>query len=449
MNDRKREMAEEPIGKLLFRYSSPAIIAMFVNSTYNLVDTIYVGQGVGTTALAAMAVSFPIQMILLAVAQVVGMGSASIISRGLGAGDNRKASRVAGASFANVLIAAGVSTILGLLFLKPLLRLFGATELVLPLAQDYMKTIMAGCVFFMFAVSTNNVVRSEGNARVAMTSMLTGAITNILLDPLFIFVFRMGIRGAAIATVISNLCAVTFLTIYFLRGKTLLRVTIKDIRPDPETFWEMFSVGVPSFARVVAGSLFAVVLNHSVTHYGTELHLAITGVAHKILQVLFLPLVGLVQGLQPIVGFNYGARNHQRVKEAFWKGVEGATAIASAGFAVIMLFPKPTLMLFNTDPQLVQEGSGILRILAMMLPLIGFQTVGASLFQAIGKGIPALLLSMARQILFLVPLILVLPLFIRLSGVWFAFPISDILATGVTAGFVAREIRQIETHTTS
>ncbi|HOJ33674.1 MAG TPA: MATE family efflux transporter [Candidatus Hydrogenedentes bacterium] len=446
MNDRQKEMAEEHIGRLLFRYSSPAIVAMMVNSTYNLVDTIFVGQGVGKNALAAMAVSFPIQMILLAVGQVVGIGSASIISRSLGANNLEKASRVAGASFANVIIASAIACILGLLFLKPLLIVFGATELILPYAKDYVQIILMGSFFFMFAVSSNNIARSEGNARVAMTSMLIGAIVNIVLDPLFIFVFKIGIRGAAFATVIGNICSFLFLISYFSSGKTLLKLRLLDIRPDPETFREMIVLGLPSFARVAAGSLFAIVLNHSVVYYGTELHLAITGVAHKILQVLFLPLIGIVQGLQPIVGFNYGAKNHCRVKEAFWKGVNAGTLFATFGFFLVMFFPRPILSLFNREIAGDSEAANILRLLGLMLPLIGFQTVGASLFQAIGKGLPALLLSVVRQVLFLVPLILTLPLFFGLLGVWLAFPVSDVLATAFTAFCIAREMRLINSH---
>lgn len=444
MTDRRHEMAQERIGRLLFRYSTPAMVAMFVNSTYNLVDAIFVGQGVGPLALAALAVTFPIQMIILATAQVVGIGSASIISRSLGAGNSRRADRVAGASFANTTVGAVALTVAGLWFLEPLLRLFGATEAVLPYAHDYMSVILGGCVFFSFAVSSNNVVRSEGNAKVAMSSMVIGAIVNLILDPVFIFGLGMGVRGAAIATVIGNVCSFTFLTAYFMSGNSILKIRLADLAPDLKTLPEVIAVGAPSFARVVAGSLFAIVLNHSIIHYGTELHLAVMGIANRVLMFMFLPLIGLVQGLQPILGFNYGARNNARVKEALWKGVAVGTTMALSGFAVLMCFPRAILMLFNTDATLLGEGVTILRILATMMPVIGFQTVGASLFQAIGKAFPALFLSMSRQVFFLIPLMIALPFFMRLTGVWLAFPISDLLSTFVTAVWVRREIRLLD-----
>jgi len=433
MNDRKYELGHEKIGRLLLRYSAPAMVGMMVNSLYNLVDAIFVGQGAGKLALAALAVSFPIQMFVLAVAQVVGIGSASLISRSLGAGDQRKAERTAGTSFGIVAVMSLILTALALTYMKPLVRLFGATPNVLPYASAYLSIVMGGCFFFALAVSSNNIVRSEGNVKIAMFSMLIGATVNLILDPIFIFGLGMGIRGAAVATVIAHVCSFTFLCAYFLSGKSMLRIRRADLIPDLSLLPEVFSVGASSFTRVAAGSLLAIVLNNSIAHYGTDTHLAVMGVIHRVLMFFFMPLIGLVQGLQPIVGFNYGARNFARVKEAVAKAVAVATAIGTTAFLILMLFPRPVFRLFNPDAFLISEGAYFLRIAIILLPCVGFQIVGATLFQALGKPGPALFLSMSRQVLFLIPLILALPLLFGLTGIWIAFPVADSLATLVTA----------------
>jgi len=443
MKDRKYELGHESIGKLLWKYSTPSIVAMLVNSLYNVVDAIFVGQGVGTNALAALAVCFPIQMFVLAIAQVVGIGSASIISRSLGAGNHERANRTAGGSFALVTILSLLLTAAGLVYLRPLLRLFGATDAVLPYGADYLSVILGGSFFFAFAVSSNNLVRAEGNARVAMYSMLIGAITNVVLDPIFIFALGLGVRGAAIATIIANACSFVYLCAYFFRGKSMLRIGIRDLAPDIREIPAVFSIGSSSLARVAAGSLMAIVVNQSIAHYGSDVHLAILGVINRVLMFVALPMIGLVQGLQPIVGFNYGARNMSRVKQAVWKATEHATVMGLACFAVLTLLPAPILRLFSTDIRLIEEGVFVTRLMAMMFPMIGFQIVGASLFQALGRAWPALFLSMSRQILFLIPLVLTLPLWLRLPGIWWSFPLADALSTGVTGLWVFAEFRRL------
>jgi len=443
MNDRKYELGHEKIGRLLLRYSAPAMVGMVVNSLYNLVDAIFVGQGAGKLALAALAVSFPIQMFVLAVAQVVGIGSASLISRSLGAGDQRKAERAAGTSFGVVAVMSLILTALALTGMTPLVRLFGGTPNVLPYASAYLSIVMGGCFFFALAVSSNNIVRSEGNVKIAMFSMVIGATVNLILDPIFIFGLGMGIRGAAVATVIAHVCSFTFLCAYFLSGKSMLRIRRADLIPDVSLLPEVFSVGASSFTRVAAGSLLAIVLNNSIAHYGTDTHLAVMGIINRVLMFFFMPLIGLVQGLQPIVGFNYGANNFARVREAVAKAVAVATAIGTTAFVVLMLFPRPVLRLFNPDTFLISEGAYFLRIAIILLPCVGFQVVGATLFQALGKPGPALFLSMSRQVLFLVPMVLVLPLLFGLTGIWLAFPVADSMATLVTAACVLWQMNHL------
>lgn len=444
MEKRKQEMAEQSIGRLLLRYSAPAMVAMMVNSLYNLVDAIFVGQGVGHLALAALAVSFPIQMFILAIAQVVGIGSASIISRSLGAGDQRRAERVAGNSFICVVVLSILLAAVGLGFLRPILRLFGATPAIMPFAVDYLSVILAGNFFFAYAVSSNNLVRSEGNVKVAMYSMFLGAGTNIILDPIFIFGLNMGIRGAAIATVLANFLVFLFLSVYFLRGKSLLKIRRGDLRPDFGIIPEMAGIGASSFTRVAAGSLVAIVLNNSIGFYGDEMHLAILGVCNRLLIFFLMPVFGLVQGFQPILGFNYGAHNLDRVRQSIRLASLYATSLTTFAFLLMMLFPTPLLSMFNRDPRLLEEGAVIIRIVVICLWTVGFQVVGATMFQALGRVMPALVLSMSRQILFFIPLVLLLPLVLGLPGIWIAIPVSDALAALVTLGWVLLELSRLD-----
>lgn len=441
-------LGTQSIGRLLFRLSGPAIAGMLVNSMYNLVDTIFVGKGVGTLALAALAVCFPIQMFLLAVAQTVGIGSASIISRKLGAGKNEEAGRIAGGSFVLVaMLGLGIS-ITGLLFLNPVLRLFGASDQVLPYGRDYLSIILMGGIFTAITVCSNNIARSEGNTRVAMISMFIGAGVNIALDPIFIFGFGMGIKGAAIATVIGKICAFTWIIRYFLTGKSHLKFNSSHLLPGLRQVLNILRIGSPSFARVAAGSVLAIAVNNTIMHYGHEVHLAVLGITNRMMIFSLMPLFGLVQGLQPVVGYNYGAKLYGRVMKSVKYAIVSATLLCTSYWLLFELTPKFMLGLFSNDPELISSGAGIFRILVILLPVIGFQVIGAGVFQALGKAGTALFLSVSRQILFLVPLTLLLPHLIRpsLNGVWFAFPAADFLAATVTSLFFYREIRRMRSY---
>lgn len=446
MTDRTDELGKEPIGRLLFRYSAPAMFAMFVNSLYNLVDTIFVGLGVGTLALGGMAISWPIHMVIVAVAQLVGIGSASIISRSLGAGDPRKAARTAGTSFVTVGALCLCMAVVGIIFLKPLLRRFGATEAILPYAWDYLSILLLGSFFFGFSISTNGVVRSEGNVKLAMVTMIIGASVNIVLDPIFIFGLNMGIRGAAVATVIANICSFSFLCRYFLSGKSMLKIRRGDLVPDFSILPEVFKIGAPSFIRMISGSAMAIVVNNLIAYYGEDVHMAIMGVTNRATMFFFMPIFGLVQGLQPIIGFNYGAKNMPRVIEAVKKGALTATALSTAAFLILMLAPETILSMFSRDPELISEGAVILRIMVIFMPFVGFQMVGGSLFQALGKAFPALVLTLSRQILILIPLLFILPRLYGLTGLWCAFPIADFASAILTSIWVVVEIRALGRH---
>lgn len=442
MNDRKHELANEKVGRLLVRYSTPAVIAMFVNSLYNLVDTIFVGQGVGTLALAGLAISFPIQMIILALLMGVGIGSASLISRSLGAREQRKAEQAAGTAITITAVIGALIAVGGRIWLEPILRLFGATDLVLPYASDYMSIILIGNIFG-FAVAGNHIARAEGAARVAMTSMVIGAGLNCILDPIFIFPLDMGIRGAAIATVIAQGCSAAFIGYYFTTDASMLRIRPRDLLPRLDLLPEIFKIGSSSTLQMVAGSMMAIPINAMIGRYGAEIHLAVIGVANRVMMFFMLPIYGMVQGLQPIIGFNYGARNLARVREAVKLAASAGTALSTGAFLVLMFGTRPVLRLFGDDDALVDEGTGILRILFMFMPFVGVQMVGGSLFQALGKARPAFILALLRQALILIPLVLILPRYFGISGLWAAFPFADFTSAAVTGVWMLAEMRSL------
>lgn len=444
--ERTELLGTQSLGKLLFRLSGPAITGMLVQSMYNLVDTIFVGKGVGTLALAALAVCFPIQMLLLGVGKTVGIGAASIISRRLGAGKDEEAGRTAGGSFVLAALLGLAISLTGLVFLDGALRLFGAGDTVMPYGRDYLSIILLGGTFFSVTVCSNDIARSEGNAKVAMISMFMGAGINMILDPIFIFGLNMGIRGAALATVIGQVSAFVWITSYFFfSGRSYLKFDCRHLVPGFLQSWKIIRIGSPAFARIVGGSLMALTVNNAIMHYGLPLHLAVLGVANRVMIFALMPIFGLVQGLQPIVGYNYGARAYHRVRKALKYAVISASVLTGSYFLLFQLAPGFLLGLFSNDRELISQGSGILRIIVLMMPLVGFQVIGAGTFQALGKAAIALFLSTSRQILFLIPLALLLPLVISpsLQGVWLAFPCADLLAACLTGYFFLREVRNM------
>ena len=453
MGERNEMLGNKSIGKLLIQLSIPATIGMIVQALYNLVDTIFVGQGVGVMGIAGVSVAFPIQMIIMSFAQMFGIGGASIISRSLGAKDLKKAEKTMGNVFSLVIILSAVITILGSIFMKPLLIAFGATTEILPHAMEYTGVILMGTIFFSFAMASNNIIRSEGNAKIAMNTMLISAGMNIILDPIFIFDvipiinlpgLNMGTRGAALATVIAQVTTVIYLVFYFLQGKSIVKFRIKHLKLEIKLAIEIMTIGIASFTRSIAGSLLAIIINNSLAIYSGSLAIAVYGVIHKVIMFTLMPMLGIVQGLQPIIGYNFGANQPDRVKEALKVGIKIATAISTIGFVFVMFFTDTMISIFNNDPELIKMGTHALRIITLTLPVVGFQVVGSGYFQAIGKAAPALILSMSRQLLILIPLILILPKFFGLEGVWAAFPLADLLAVLLTFFVLMKDIKLLD-----
>ena len=438
-------LGEQKISKLLLNLSLPATIGMMVNALYNLVDTIFVGRGVGALAIGGLTIAFPIQMVIMAFAQMIGIGAASAISRSLGAKNIEKADYVAGNSFLLIVILSSIIAAIGLTFTEPMLRLFGATDTILPYAKDYITIILWGSVFFSFAMSSNNLIRAEGNAKVAMATMLIGAILNIILDPIFIFVFKMGVKGAALATVISKFVSFLYVLTYLYSGKSSLKVKLHHLKPKMHIISEILTVGFASFARHVTGSVVAIVVNNSLRIFGGDMALIIVGIVHRVTMFVFMPLFGVVQGMQPIVGFNYGAKKLDRVKETLKLSLITTTIIATFGWLIIELFPFAIIGIFTRDTEIIEKGSTIMRIVISVIPVIGIQIVGAALFQSLGKAVPSLILALLRQVLLFIPLVIILPrvLGLGLWGIWIAYPAADILSVVLTVLFLKSELKKM------
>ncbi len=432
-------LGTEKITTLLRRLSVPALIGMFVMTLYNVVDTVFISYGVGIEAVAGTTVAFPLMMIMMAVAAALGVGGASVISRRLGAQKGEEANLV----FGNIITLNLIVSVLGLFVaffaLEPILNLFGATPSTLGYAKDYMFPILFGTFFFSFGFAANNLIRAEGNARFAMVMMIVPAVINIILDPIFIFVLNMGVQGAAIATVISQ--AVVFFMVfdYFLKGKSSLRFAISNLKLKWSLVRETLSVGLPAMIQQSAGSILVISVNSMLIQHGTEFYVGIYGIIQRIVMITTIPIMAVMQGMMPIVGYNYGAQKFERMRETIWLTLKVVTICATAITLVLVAIPEPFLRIFTANQEVIEEGATAMRILFAVFFVVGVQIVAGGLYQALGKPKQALVLSLSRQILILIPLVLILPNYFGVIGVWLAFPISDILAVALASYLLYRD----------
>ncbi|WP_240666522.1 MATE family efflux transporter [Longirhabdus pacifica] len=429
MNDMSKRLGEQNIAKLILNLSFPPVIGMLVMSLYNVVDTIFIARAVGTNAVAGVSIVFPIQLIMSSAVAALGIGGAAVISIKLGEKKRDEANHIYGNVIVLGFIVGILMIITGLLFTDFILSLLGATDTIMPYARDYFVYILFGMIFMAFGMPASNIARAEGNAKIQMITMITGASVNIVLDPIFIFGFDMGVAGAAIATVISQVAAAGFVFHYFfMSNKSTLKVRSQHLRLHLQMIKDILSVGSSAFARQVAGSFTFIAINYMLIQNGGELSVAVFGIVHKTMVLTLMPLVGIVQGVQPIVGYNYGARKFNRVHEAIKASLKITTIYCVGLFLFIILFSELMMSLFTDDAAVIAMGKDALRIIFLAIFTVGFQSIISGVFQALGKAMPALILSSARQILFLIPLILILPIYFGIYGVWLAFPVADILS---------------------
>ena len=448
-SSRSYMLANESVGKLLAKLSFPAIIGMMVNALYNMVDTIFVGRWVGTLAIGALAIAFPLQMLIHTTGQTIGAGGASIISRRMGAGKQHEAGLTLGTMILMAAIIGLIYFIFGSLAIRPLLKVFGTTETMMPYATDYFQIFLIAAPFLIMNMTCANAIIAEGNAKVAMGTMAMGAVLNIILDPIFIKVLDMGVRGAAIATTISIATTCLFLAIYFIRGKSEIPIGWRFFRLKFSLVTRILAIGSPAFAREGAMSISIGLLNNALRIYGGEVAIATFGVIFRVFSFIFMPLMGLTAGLQPIVGFNYGAGRYERVRRGIMLAAMASTAAASFGFLVLLLLPDLIMRIFSNDQELILLGRNALRFTVLAVPLTGIQVIGGGVFQALGKSVQALLLSLSRQVLVLIPLILIMPRLFGLNGVWLSFPVADTLSFLITLAFLVTAVRNLPKETGS
>ena len=425
------------------KFSIPAIVGMLVNALYNVVDRIFIGRGVGKLALTGVTVTFPIANIILAFGMLVGIGTAALISIKLGQQKKEEAEHILGNALTLIIISSIIVTGLGLLFLEPMLIKFGASSETLPYAKEYITIILIGVIFQNIGFGLNNTIRSEGNPRIAMYTMLIGGVLNTVLDPLFIFVFNMGTKGAAIATVISQAVNTLWVLYYFLGGKSVLKIHYKNLKLNFKVVMSIFAIGMSPFSMQIAASIVTIISNRSLVKYGGDLALGSMGIIMSIIMMVLMPIFGINQGCQPIIGYNYGAKKYHRVKHTLKLAILAATIITTTGFIIIQLFPVQFISIFNKDPELIAIGVHGIRVYLFMTPVIGFQIVSSNYFQAIGKAKISIFLGLSRQVIILIPLLFVLPRFFGLNGVWMSGPTSDALASILTAIFLLVEIKHL------
>lgn len=442
--EHSRQLGEEKVSKLLVKFSVPAITGMMVNALYNVVDRIFVGQGVGKDAIAGITIGFPIMIVIMAFGMLIGLGATSLISIRLGEHNKAEAERIVGNGMALLVGTSLILTVLGLLFLDPLLVCFGASPQVLPYAKTYLQIILYGAVFQGIGFGMNNFIRAEGNPKTAMATMLIGAIINTALDPLFIYTFKMGIAGAAWATIISMAVSAGWVLYYYLSKQSALKLHWGNLRPSPAITRKILAIGSAPFAMQLAASGLTLVLNRLLVKYGGDVAVSAMGIVNSIVMLIAMPVFGINQGAQPIIGYNYGARQFDRVKKALKLAGIAASLITTLGFLVVQLFPRLIIMLFNRESDLVELGAYALRTFTIFLPIIGFQIVGANYFQATGKPRQAMILSLSRQVLLLFPALLLLSKYFGLKGVFMAGPVSDLLSSIITGSWLYYELKHLD-----
>lgn len=438
------ELGTQPIGKLLTRYAIPAIIAMTASSLYNMIDSIFIGHGVGAMAISGLAITFPLMNLAAAFGSLVGAGAATIASVKLGQKDYKAAQQILGNVITLNLVIGIAFTVVTLLFLDPILYFFGASEATIPYARDYMVVILLGNVVTHSYLGLNSMLRSAGYPRKAMFATIMTVVINIVLAPLFIFIFDMGIEGAALATVLAQAIALAWLVKLFCNKGEQLHLQRGIYRLRRNLVENIIGIGMAPFLMNLAACFIVILINKGLKQYDGDLAIGAFGIVNRITFLFIMIVMGLNQGMQPIAGYNYGAQQYQRVNRVMKLTIVAATVVTTVGFLVGELLPELAVKAFTTDPTLVEMGARGMRIVVMFYPVIGFQMVTSNFFQSIGMAKKAIILSLSRQVMILIPCLIVLPLFWGADGVWFSMPISDAAASVIAAVMLCRQFKQFK-----
>ena len=422
------ELGTKPVSSLLMQYALPAIVAMVASSLYNMVDSIFIGQGVGALAISGLAITFPFMNLSAAFGAAIGVGASTFLSVKLGQRDYDIANRILGNNVMLNIVVGVVFGVLCLIFIDPILRFFGASDATLPYARQYMQIILLGNAFTHLYLGLNAVMRSAGKPHLAMYITIFTVVLNAILDPLFIYTFKLGIRGAAYATILSQLSALCWQWKLFSNKGELLHFEYDKFKIEAPIVRNIISIGISPFAMNACACLVVIFINNSLVNYGGDMAVGAYGIANRVAFVFVMVTMGVCQGMQPIAGYNYGAENYNRMLEVLKLATIAGTAVCAVGFVIAMLFPEACVRLFTSDTNLIANSVVAMRYMMSMFLIIGAQMVITNFFQSIGKAKISIFLSLSRQLIFLVPLIAVLPHYMGLNGVWLAMPLSDAIA---------------------
>jgi len=426
-------LGTEKIGKLLRQYAVPAIVAMTASSIYNIVDSIFIGHGVGAFAISGLAITFPLMNLAAAFGSLVGVGASTLISVKLGQKDYKRANQLLGNVLVLNIVIGILFTIICFPFLDTVLYFFGASEHTIAYAREYMEIILLGNVVTHMFLGLNAVMRASGHPTKAMIATLTSVVLNCILVPIFIFGLDMGVRGAAIGTVLAQVISLLWQIFHFSKKGQLLYFRRDYLKLKNDLVKGIISIGLSPFLMNVCSCLIVILINRGLKEYSGDLAIGAYGIVNR-LGMLFLMIVfGLNQGMQPIAGYNYGAKNFDRVLSVTKMTIYYGIAVTTFGFAICELFPEFVAGLFTSDPDLIKESVYGIRIAFLFFPVVGFQSVSSNFFLAIGMAKKAIFLSLTRQVLFLIPLLIILPKFFQTFGIWVSLPVSDLLSTIVTA----------------
>lgn len=445
MNERLYLLEKEQILKLIYKFSLPSIIGLLITASYTIIDRIFVGQGVGVLALSGITIVFPIIMIGMAFSMLVGIGSTALVSIRLGEKKVKEAELILGNGITLSFVIALILMVVCFIFIDKMLIFLGAEKEVFLYAKEFLFYFLPGTVFQLLLFTLNNIIRGEGNPKVAMYTMLLSSIINIILNPLFIFVFNWGIKGSAIATVCSQIISFFWVFFYFYTKKSILKIHTKNLILNVKIVKGIFSIGMASFAMHIVGSIVILIFNNELKTYGGDLAVASMGIVNSIVTLFLMPIFGINQGIQPILGYNYGAKRYDRVQNTLKTSILIATFICLFGFSIIFVYSDKIVSLFSkNDYTLIYIASHGLKLFTLLFPVIGFQIVTAGYFQAIGKAKHSLFFSMLRQTIILIPLLFILPRFFYLDGVWLAGAFSDGIAALIMCVFIFIEWKSLE-----
>ena len=439
-------MGSDPVWRLLLSFSGPAIISMTVAASYNLVDAIFIGR-LGAEALAAVTVAFPMTLAFTAVAAGTGIGAASLISRRLGAKDNEGADNVAGVTISLTVIISALMMLICLPNLETLARILGADSTVMPLAIDYLSILVYFILISFFPHIMASIIRAEGRPILPSITLIISSLANIALDPIFIFglgpIPALGVAGAAAATIIARAIGAVIFIVYFISGRSSYRMRLVYFVPDLKIILEIYRVGISSIIRSAATFMVIGVANRIAGSFGV-LPLALIGVFLRLFRFALMPCLGIGQGMLPIIGYNYGAKKKERIGEVVFKAALSGLCWTGVVWIIIMLFPSQVISIFNSNPEFIEAGVKPIRIYSLLFFFIGIQLIPGFFFQAIGKGLPATVISNSRQVISLLPLLIFLPKLLGITGLWVAFPISDTLALLFSTLWMVMELRKQE-----